>query len=455
MRTNPEPKDNSSTHSPNDAANGSAAHPPVPGHAGQPKGIALHWQIFIALILAVALGLVLPEKIGTVQSSAIFSFVGKMFLKALQMLVVPLIGAALISSLARMGGERAFARLGLKTLAFYTMTTLLAVVLALFIFNWVRPGQVAPEISKTMIAAASDDAAKVAGMVANRGAADIVGIFDRMIPGNIVEAAAKNNEMLAVIFFSLIFGYFMTRLPGERSERFGRWWSDFYEVMILMTGWVIRFTPLGVFALVTATVADTGLATFVPLVKFFGCVLLALCIHMFVTLSLLLRAFGLSPLRHLRNMAPVLLTAFSTASSSGTLPVTLSCLERNSQVPRRVASFTVPLGATVNMDGTALYECSVVLFVAQIYGVDLSVMQQVLVVLLALLTSIGVAGIPAASLVAIVIILGAVGLPAEAIGIVLAVDRLLDMCRTAVNVFGDTCGAVVIAKTEERHIQHP
>jgi len=269
-----------------------------------------------------------------------------------------------------------------------------------------------------------------------------------MIPENIFRVAGENREMLAIIFFSLLFGYFITQLPEERRERYTRWWEDGYEVMIRMTNWVIGFTPYGVFALVATTVAETGLAAAAPLVKFFFTVLLGLGLHMFVALPMMLKLFGLPPRRHFSAMSPALLTAFSTASSAAALPLNLECAQKGAGISKRIASFTLPLGATVNMDGTALYECAVVLFVAQIYGVDLSIASQALIVALALLTSIGVAGIPAASLVAIVIILGAVGLPKEAIGLVLAVDRILDMCRTSVNVFGDSCCAAVIAKTE-------
>ncbi|MEO6697427.1 MAG: dicarboxylate/amino acid:cation symporter, partial [Gammaproteobacteria bacterium] len=248
---------------------------------------------------------------------------------------------------------------------------------------------------------------------------------------------------------SLLFGYFMTRLTGRNGEVLRGFWQGVFEVMMHITGWVMKFAPIGVFALVAKVVAATGLAAIQPLLAFFFTVLLGLAIHFFGVLPLLVRLLGrVSPLAHYRAMAPALLTAFSTASSSATLPLTLECLEKNAGVSNRVASFVAPLGATVNMDGTALYECVAVMFIAQAYGIDLNFATQMLVVLLALLTSIGVAGIPAASLVAIVVILGAVGLPAEGIGLILAVDRLLDMCRTTVNVFGDMCGAVIIARSE-------
>lgn len=409
---------------------------------------ALHWQILIAIVLAALTGLFAPEQVGPVNVFATLDFIGKLFLRALQMLVVPLIATAVISSVAKLSGEQAFGRLGAKTVSFYLGTTLLAVIVGLLVMNIVRPGHVSPEVSAAMIASAGEDASKVASKIEGRSGADIIAIFQRMIPSNIFEALTKNGEMLAVITFSLLFGYFVTRLPAERSARVAQWWDDLYEVMILITDAIIRFTPIGVFALVAATVAGTGFAAILPLGGFFLCVIAGLAIHMFLMLPLIMRFAGITQKQHLRAVSPALLTAFSTASSAATVPLTLECLQKNSGVSRRVAGFTIPLGATVNMNGTALYECAVVLFIAQIYGIELSLSTQVTVVVLSLLTSIGVAGIPAASLVAIVVILGAVGLPLEAIGIVLAVDRLLDMARTTVNVYGDTVAAVVIARSE-------
>jgi Na+/H+-dicarboxylate symporter len=211
----------------------------------------------------------------------------------------------------------------------------------------------------------------------------------------------------------------------------------------------MQFAPLGVFALVAKVVASTGFAAFQPLLAFFFTVLGALAVHFLVVLPLLLWLFaGVSPLRHYKAMSPALLTAFSTASSSATLPLSMDCVEKRAGVSNRTTSFVLPLGATVNMDGTALYECVAAMFIAQAYGLELGFVQQFTIVLVALLTSIGVAGIPAASLVAITIILTAIGLPVEAVGLILAVDRVLDMCRTSVNIFSDSCGAVIIGRSE-------
>jgi Na+/H+-dicarboxylate symporter len=226
-------------------------------------------------------------------------------------------------------------------------------------------------------------------------------------------------------------------------------WRGVYEVMLMITDLVMRFAPIGVFALVAKVVATTGVDAFAQVALFAVTVLVALAVHLTVTLPLLLwMVGGVNPLRHFRAMAPALLTAFSTASSSATLPLTMECVEKRAGVSNRTTSFVLPLGATINMDGTALYECVAAVFIAQAYGIQLSFTAQSTIVILALLTSIGVAGIPAASLVAIVIILNAVGLPAEGIGLILAVDRVLDMCRTGVNIFSDSCGAVIIGRSE-------
>jgi Na+/H+-dicarboxylate symporter len=222
-----------------------------------------------------------------------------------------------------------------------------------------------------------------------------------------------------------------------------------YDVMIKITEWVMLFAPIGVFALVAKVVASTGFAAFEPLLAFFLTVLAALAVHFLIVLPLLLTLVGrVNPWRHYRAMAPALLTSFSTASSSATLPITMDCVNKNAGVSTRTTSFVLPLGATVNMDGTALYECVAAMFIAQAFGLQLGFAEQFTVVLIALLTSIGVAGIPAASLVAITIILGAIGLPLEAVGLILAVDRVLDMCRTSVNIFSDSCGAVIIGRLE-------
>jgi proton glutamate symport protein len=266
------------------------------------------------------------------------------------------------------------------------------------------------------------------------------------VPPNIVKAAAE-GQMLGLIFFSILFGYFMTRLSHDYAEPLFKFWNGVFNVMMHMTEFIMKFAPIGVFALIAAVIAETGFAAARPLANFALAVLLALLLHSLITLPLLLRFIGrVKPFATMRAMSPALLTAFSTSSSSATLPVTMDTVEEKVGVSNQVSSFVLPLGATVNMNGTALYECAAAMFLAQAYGLELSFGVQFTIVTIALVTSIGVAGVPSASLVAIAIILAAVGLPVEAIGVLLVFDRVLDMCRTSVNVWGDACCATIIAR---------
>jgi Na+/H+-dicarboxylate symporter len=418
-----------------------------------------HWsdavRIFAALALGVVAGALVPATwgYGTLTFGATVAFAGDLFLRLLQMVVVPLVATSIITSVARLGRDHAFGRLGLKTVGYYTLTTLLAALAGLIIFNLVQPGQVAPEVSAQLLEGVPGNVEDVREGLGDKTTGDLADVIRRAVPVNVIDAASNNREMLAVIFFAVLFGFFSGRLPDGKREAFQGFWESANDVMLAITGWVMRAAPYGIFALVAQTVQQSGSAVLGPLGLFFLCVAGGLVFHVLVTLAVLMRTLGgFSPWRHYRAMMPALLTAFSTASSSATLPVTMRCVEENAKVSPRIAGFTLPLGATVNMDGTALYECAVVLFIAQLYGVSLDWTQQILVVVLALLTSIGVAGIPAASLVAIVIILQALGLPLEAIAVVMATDRILDMMRTAVNVFSDTCGAAVIAASEGESI---
>ena len=407
----------------------------------------LHWQILIALVAAFAAGSLLGDVPLFIRT---MDMLGTMFLNALRMLIVPLIVSAMICALLGIGNGAGLARLGGRTVVYFLATTLISVATALVLVNLVSPGIIdgVPAGERLGLSA---DTARVTASVADRGQGDLLDILVRMIPVNVFEAAAK-ADMLGLIFFSILFGYFAARLPDGLMQSQQRFWQGIYEVMIRLTGLIMWFAPLGVFALVSQTVAQTGLDALLPLALFFGVVVAALLIQMLVWLPLILRSFGLSPLRHFKAVGPALLTAFSTSSSAATLPVSLQRLQSEAGVSAKVSGFVMPLGTTVNMNGTALYECAAALFIAQAYGLELSVLTQFTVVALALLTSIGVAGIPSASLVAIAIILTAVGLPLEGVGLILAVDRVLDMARTAVNVFGDTVGAVLMAHLEGEQV---
>ena len=411
--------------------------------------LKLHWQILIALALAVIAGSLTGTEASLfgVVFYDVYNFIGTLFLNALKMIIVPLIVSSIIVGIAGIGSSSALGRLGGKTVLYYATTSLLAILIGLLLVNLVSPGVVDGQPAKDIIGL-TGDIESIQNKVEGRGAGDIVDVFLRMVPVNIV-AAAANGQMLGLIFFSLLFGFFLTKVQEAYAESLFNFWQGVYEVMMLITDWVMKFAPIGVFGLVAKVVASTGLAAFVPLLWFFLTVVSALLAHFLIIMPLLLKFVGrVNPWRHYRAMAPALLTAFSTSSSAATLPLTIECVEKNAGVSNRTSSFVLPLGATINMDGTALYECVAAMFIAQAYGIELGFATQFTIVLVALLTSIGVAGIPSASLVAISIILATIGLPAEAIGLILVVDRILDMCRTTVNVFSDSCGAVIIARSE-------
>jgi len=410
--------------------------------------LALHWQILIALALAVLVGVFLDPAttLFGISLSSVFNFVGTLFLNALKMLIVPLIMSSIIVGMMEIEPD-ALGRLGYKTLIYYAASSLVAILIGLLVVNMLQPGIADGEPVREMIGL-SADTGDVIERVEGKGSGDLAEVFIRMIPPNIVSAAAQ-GKMLGLIFFSLLFGFFISRVKGQPGETLKSFWNGLLDVMMQMTEWVMLFAPIGVFALVAKVLMASGLDAFKPLAVFFITVLIALVIHLLLVMPLVLKFIArVSPAAHFRAMMPALLTAFSTSSSSATLPITIDCVENRAGVSNRVSGFTLPLGATVNMDGTALYECVAAMFIAQAYGLSLDLTTQFTIVLIALLTSIGVAGIPSASLVAITIILSAIGLPVEAVGMILVVDRVLDMCRTAVNVFSDSVAAVTIARLE-------
>jgi Na+/H+-dicarboxylate symporter len=317
----------------------------------------------------------------------------------------------------------------------------------LVLINIINPGYVDGKPAGDMLALDSSGT-EIANVAQGRGPGDIAKVFQSMVPPNIFKAAAE-GQILGIIFFAFLFGYFMTKLPSEKSAPLFSFWESIFAIVMKMTEWIMKFAPIGVYGLVATVVAEAGFHAVGPLAVFAFTVILALLVHVLVILPCLLKFVGgLSPYSFFSAMAPAMLTAFSTASSSATLPITMECVEDNVGVSNKVSSFVLPLGATVNMNGTALYECAAAMFLAQAYGLDLTFGVQFSIVFIALLTSVGVAGVPSASLVAIAVILGAVGLPMEAIGVLLVFDRVLDMARTSVNIFGDACCAAIVARLE-------
>ncbi len=400
------------------------------------KKFKLHWQILAALVLAVFFGVYFKEHVEYVE------WMGVIFLRALKMIIVPLILSSVISGVANLGGAENLGRLGLKTIGYYLMTTILALFVGLIFVNILKPG----------VGADINLAAEVNLDITPE---TLGNTLINIIPDNLFMSFADNSQMLSVIFFSMLFGFFITRVKDKYQTPLKDFFNAVFEVMMKVTMFIIKFTPFGIFGLVASKIAaqDNLGALMSSMGLYMITVLAALFFHAFITLPLIVRLIGkINPYKHFRSMQTPVITAFSTSSSGATLPLTMDEVENKAGVSKKISSFTLPLGATINMDGTALYECVAAMFIAQAYGIDLSIVQQLIVVLTGLLASIGAAAVPMAGLVMISIILSVVGLPLEGIGLILAVDRILDMFRTATNVWSDTCGSVVIAKSEKEKI---
>jgi proton glutamate symport protein len=395
--------------------------------------IKLHWQILIALVAAVLLGLYLPSSV------KYFSWMGDLFLRGLKMVIVPLIFVSIVSGVTSIGSGKSLGRIGFKTLAYYISTSMLAILTGLFLVNIIKPGvDVHMGFSEevTQLPTASGK---------------INDLLMRMVPENIIDSMAR-GDILPIIFFAILFGFFISQVADSYRQPLTTFFEGMFEVMMKVTMFIIRFTPLGILGIVSHEVvrnADKLANIAGSMAIYMLTVAIGLIIHATITLPLIVKFVArANPLKHFKNMITPLLTAFSTVSSSATLPLTMEAVEHKSGVSNKITSFTLPLGATINMDGTALYECVAAIFIAQVYGVELTVIQQVIIVVTALLASIGAAGIPMAGLVMITIVLTAVNLPLEGVGLIIAVDLILDMMRTTVNVWSDSCAAVTIARSE-------
>lgn len=403
------------------------------------------WGVFLAIVLAILFGSWVGKDahIFGISLYGVFDVLGKIFLNALTLVVVPLVSSSIITGISRIGKDGEIGRLGGKMFLFYIGTSLLAILIGLFFVNLIGPGvgQTAPPIG----GAENSDLLKLKEF---NGGETLVKVLLEIVPSNAL-FAFSHGQMLGLIFFSLLFGYALSRLDSQGSSTLKHFFEGVFQTMITVTQLIMKTLPYGVFCLVARVFMSTGIGSLESVALFSITVILGLGTFMFVGLPLLLKFVGrVSPIRHFKAMAPAIVTAFSTSSSSATLPITMDCVEKRAGVSNRICSLVVPLGTSINMSGSALYECVAAMFVAQAYGIELSFATQFLVVMLALITSVGVAGIPSASLVAIIVILRVIGLPAEGIGLFVAVDRLLDMCRTTVNVFSDSCCAVLVARTE-------
>lgn len=398
--------------------------------------VPLHYQILVTLIAGGFFGYFFPD------ATEYTNWMGVIFLRALNMIIIPLILCSIITGVASVGSGGNLGRLGLKTMSYYILTTLLAIVTGFLLVTIIKPGVGADlgfRVPVENLSAVTDSFGDT---------------LIKIIPTNIFEALMQ-GQMLAIIFFAILFGFFITRIDEKPQALITDFINAVLAVIMKLTLFVIKFTPIGIFSITAKVIAQQIHAgndiseVISRLGIYFLTVLTGLLIHGFITLPLTVKLLGkANPVKHMKNMVTPLLTAFSTSSSNATLPLTMKAVEFENGVSNKIASFTLPLGATINMNGTSLYECVAVIFIAQAYGIDLTVGQQIIVIVTALLAAIGSAGIPMAGLVMMTVVLNAVGLPLEGIGLILAVDRILDMFRTTVNVFGDTCCAVIIAKSE-------
>ncbi len=400
--------------------------------------LKLHWQILIALGAGVLFGIFCKNQV------IYFSWMGDLFLRALKMIIVPLVLSSMISGVTSIGNFGSLGRIAGKTLAYYIFTSLFAIITGLVLVNIFKPG----------VGVSLNFSQSPTGITSASGS--FMTTLYNIIPENIFKTASDNSQMLGLIFFALVFGYFINKLDEKNKTTLTGFFNAVFEVMMKITFFVIRFTPLGIFAIVATVVSQQTnlLAVLQGLGVYMFVVIFGISIHFFISLPLSIRLLSkVHPYRHMNAVKNVIFTAFSTSSSNATLPLTIEEVEKNCGVSNKISSFTLPLGATINMNGTALYECVAALFIAQAYGVDLSFTKQLIIVLISLLAAIGSAGIPMAGMVMMGIVLSAVGLPLEGIGLILSVDRLLDMFRTATNVFGDTCGAVIIASSEGEQLK--
>lgn len=384
------------------------------------RKIPFHFQILIGMIVGLAFGFLLPEYVRYVSP------VGKIFIQLLKLVVIPLIFVSIVDGISRVGSTKRLSELGGKTVAYYAGTNAIAVVVALVLVNLIKPGL----------------GVDVFGSESPVKDVAVTSLFD-FIPTNIVGAFVEGRS-LQIIFLAIFFGVALVKLE-DKTANLRTWFGEVSELLLKLTQYIIALAPLGVLALMAGLVQALDWNTFIGIGKFAFTIMAALLIHGVIVIPVIFKLFsGRSLWSYFKSLEPALLTAFSTSSSSATLPLTLECVEENAKVKKEVAGFVLPVGATVNMDGTAIYEATACLFVAQAVGVDLSLMQQLTVFFTASLAAMGAAAIPSAGLITLTLVLNAVGLPLEGIGLLLAIDRPLDMSRTVVNVWGDAVGCAVV-----------
>ena len=415
--------------------------------------LPLYTKILIGLLAGVIFG-ILANRFGF--SDFVFNYVkpiGSAFIRLISMVVVPLVFASLLVGTASLNDIRKLGRIGVKTVAYYLCTTAIAITIGLLLANAFRPGAGLSEQAQKRLIQNSSGAVGVQVETALEKPT-LTDILLNIIPTNPVKAFVE-VKMLQIIFFALLTGICLSLISSERSRPVINFFEGVNEVVIQMVHIIMKIAPYGVFALISAVITDFGLDILFILLKYSTVVIVGLVLHAVVIYSLAIKLLGKQKIAtFFRGIRPAQLIAFSTGSSSATLPVTMECTEKNLGVPREICSFALPLGATVNMNGTALYQGVSAVLIAQVYGMGLTMGQQLAIVLTATLASIGTAGTPAAGVMTLAIVLRSIGVPLEGIAIILGVERILDMCRTVVNITGDASCAVIVASTE-RELQEP
>lgn len=405
------------------------------------KKIGLTTQIFIGLISGALIGIILNYLVpsGTIKDTiiinGIFYVIGQGFIRLMQMLVVPLVFSSLVCGSMSIGDTKQLGNVGVKTLIFYLFTTALAISVALTVGNIINPG----------IGLNLNDIQSTTNVM-NATKTSLPNTLLDIIPKNIF-FGLTNGKMLQIIFFALFLGIILTKLD-DRASIVSNFFSQFNEVMMEMTMGVMKVAPYGVFCLIAKTFASTGFSAFIPMLKYMSSVFLALFVQCFIVYTTMLKTTtGLSPKTFLKKFFPVMAFAFSTATSNATIPLSIETLEKKLGVSKKISSFTIPLGATINMDGTSIMQGVAVVFAAQAYGIDLTMIDYITVIGTATIASIGTAGIPSVGLITLTMVFNSVGLPIEAIALIMGIDRILDMTRTAVNITGDAICTTIIANS--------
>ncbi len=404
----------------------------------------IYTKISIGLIAGVLFGLLLGPRAVVIEP------IGKAFIRMITMVVVPLVFASLVVGTASLGSIKRLGRIGVKTIAYYMITTAIAVSIGLLLANAIQPGAGLDESVKAKLLQEYQQSSKDQLDKAMANKPGVIEVLLRIIPTNPLRAMA-DGDMLGLIFFSLALGIALTYLPAPRSQPVVNFLDGLNEAIIQLVHLIMKVAPYGVFALMAAVTGRFGYSILLTLLKYALVVLIGLALHLGGTYSLSLRLLAkMNPLKFFRGLRDAQLVAFSTSSSNAALPVNMKCCQENLGVPKEITSFVLPLGATINMDGTALYQGVAAVFIGQVYGLSLTMVDQLTIVLTATLASIGAAGVPGAGIVTLTLVLQTIGIPLEGIALILGVDRILDMCRTVVNMTGDATCSAFIARSERK-----